>query len=151
MLSFNRVKLKRKSRKYPIKLDEYRRSASNRAFDAFDYGLRPAHVAPLVNISLPTACRYFTDWKKLPGNLEVRYRLAKVALKSNRKFSTDTIKLIGNRLGMSEEEVLERLQKPWGLKQLLMGKWPNHNQDREQSEAEARLLAALNLINLLGQ
>jgi AraC-like DNA-binding protein len=149
MLSFPLVKLRRKSRKYPIKLDEYGRSARRRAFDAFDQGLRPAQVAPLVDISLPTACRYFADWKKLPSNLEVRYRLAKAAYKSTREFSTDTMKLISAHLGMSEEEVAERLQKPWGLKQLLMGKWPNHRQEREQSQAEVRLLAALNLINLL--
>ena len=50
---------------------------------------------------------------------------------------------------MSEEEVNERLGKPWGLKQLLMGKWPNHCQEREQNEAELRLRAALRVINLM--
>jgi hypothetical protein len=149
MINFPLLKLRKKPRKYPIKRDEYGRSARRRAFDAFDQGLRPAEVVPLVNISLATACCYFIDWKKLPGNLEVRYRLIKAGRKSSREFSAETIKLIGAHLGMSEDEVLEHLQKPWGLKQLLMGKWPNYCQEREQSEAEVRLRVALNLINLL--
>ena len=44
---------------------------------------------------------------------------------------------------MSEEEVMERFQKPWGLKQLLMGKWPNHAHARRQSKQESRLETAL--------
>jgi hypothetical protein len=105
-------KLRRRTRKYPIKRDEYGKSARRRAFDTFDQGLRPAQVALLVNINLPTACRYFADWKKLPQKVEVRYRLAKAVHKSTREFSADTIKLMGAHLGMSEEEVVDRLQKP---------------------------------------
>lgn len=44
---------------------------------------------------------------------------------------------------------MERLEKPWGLKQLLMGKWPDHRQEREQSEAELRLRAALRFIDFM--
>jgi len=50
---------------------------------------------------------------------------------------------------MSEEEVTERLQKPWGLKQLLMGKWPNYTHTGCQSEAESRTETALWLINYI--
>lgn len=144
------IKLRRKTRKYPIKRDSYGRSARQRAFDAFENGKTAAEVAVMVPISARTARRYFADWKKkLPGNLEVRYRLAKAVRKSSREFSEETIESLGAHLGMSEEEVAERLQKPWGLKQLLMGRWPNRRQERAQSEAEVRLRAALNLINLL--
>lgn len=48
---------------------------------------------------------------------------------------------------MSEEDVTERLQKPWGLKQLIMGKWPNYARTRRQSREEARLKVALWLVN----
>ena len=44
---------------------------------------------------------------------------------------------------------MERLEKPWGLKQLLMGKWPDHRQEREQSEAELRLRAALRFTDFM--
>jgi hypothetical protein len=50
---------------------------------------------------------------------------------------------------MTEGEVVERLQKPWGLKRLLMGKWPNRAKERRQSEYEDRLYAALRFIIFL--
>ena len=149
MLNILPIKLKRKSRKYPIKRDEYGTSARQRAFEAFDHGKRPAEVAPMVEVSLRTACRYFADWKKQPNNLELRYRITKTAMKNVSGFSEQTIKILATGLSMSEEEVISRLQKPWGLKQLLMGKWPNYRRERVQSEQESRLRAALNLINYI--
>jgi len=62
-------RFRNKGRKYPIKKDEYGRSARKRAFAAFNSGARPADVASEVGISLQTACRYFSDWKKLPKNV----------------------------------------------------------------------------------
>ena len=50
---------------------------------------------------------------------------------------------------MSEEEVIEHLQKPWGLKQLIMGKWPNYARAKRQSREESRLEAALWLVNYI--
>jgi len=149
MLNILPIKLKKKSRKYPIKRDEYGRSARQRAFDTFDLGKRPAEVSHLVGIGLRTVCRYFADWKKQPKDLELRYRIAKTAVKIDSEFSEQTIKVLATGLGMSEEEVVMRLQKPWGLKQLLMGKWPNYGRERVQSEQESRLCAALNLVNYI--
>ena len=103
----------------------------------------------MARISLKTACRYFADWKKQPKGLELRYHMAKTVVKINPEFSERTIKVLAASLGMSEEEVIMRLQKPWGLKQLLMGKWPNYGRERVQSEQESRLCAALNLINYI--
>lgn len=142
-------KLRKRSRKYRIKRDEHGRSARQRAFDAFDCGKRPGEVVRMVGVSHRTACRYFADWKKLPQNLEFDYRMMRTVRKSNREFSKETIESLSAYLEMSEEEVKGRLEKPWGLKQLLMGKWPNHRQEREQSEAELRLRVALYLINLI--
>jgi len=122
MLNILPIKLKKKSRKYPIKRDEYGTSARQRAFDDFDRGKRPAEVALVEGISLRTACRYFADWKKMRPNMRLTYRLHKAVLKSNDEFSEQLIEAIAANLGMSREEVIMRLQKPWGLKQLLMGK-----------------------------
>ena len=149
MLRISLSKLRKRSRKYPIKKDEYGRSARQRAFEAFQCGKRPGEVVRMVGVSPRTAYRYFADWKTLPRNLELRYRMMKAVRNSNREFSEETIESLGNYLEMSAEEVNERLEKPWGLKQLLMGKWPDHRREREQSEAELRLRAALSIINLL--
>ena len=51
---------------------------------------------------------------------------------------------------MSRKEVIERLQKPWGLKQLLRGEWPNYKREKAMSQAEVRLMSALELVNLCG-
>ena len=141
--------LRKKSRKYPIKRDEYGRSAWQRAFEAFDAGKRPAEVTQIVQITLRTACRYFADWKKLPTNLEESHRLMKAVRRSHGEFSAETIKMLATYFDMPEEEVIARLQKPWGLKQLLMGKWPNYAREERKSRAESRLEAALQLVGLV--
>ena len=109
-----RINLKRKSRKYPIIREQYSRTARQQAFDAFDYGRRPAKVAPMAGISLRTACRYFADWKKLPKNLELRCCVAKALLRNKDELSDQTAKMITDYLGTPEEEVIMRLEKPWG-------------------------------------
>jgi transposase len=147
MLDRLRIKPKKKSRKYPIKRDEYGRSARQRAFDAFDDGQRPAEVRGMVGISLSTACRYFADWKRQPKNLKMRYRIAKAILKNDREFSAETIKSLATGLGMSQEEVIIRLQRPWALKQLLVGNWPNYLREERRSQAESRLEVALNIVH----
>jgi transposase len=149
MLRLSVNKLRKKSRKYPIQRDITGRSARRRAFDAFDKGLRPAQVAKEEDIKPRTAYRYFEDWKKLPGNLELKYEAFKTLKERGIDFSEGTIELLTEGLGMSKEEVTERLQKPWGLKQLLMGKWPNHAHAKRQSKQESRLVAALWLVNYI--
>jgi hypothetical protein len=149
MLRVSLPKLRRRSRKYPIKRDEYGRSARQRAFKVFDSGKRPGEVAQIIEISPRTAYRYFADWKKLPRNLELRYQMLKTVRERSKDFSQKTVDLLSSSLEMSEEEVMERLEKPWGLKQLLMGKWPDHRQEREQSEAELRLRATLRFIDFM--
>jgi len=125
MFSSSIRKLFKRGRKYPIKRDQFGRSGRRRAFDAFDKGLRPAKVAREKNIKPRTCFRYYQDWKKLPPNLERNYELAKAIRKSGGELHKDIINILADSLGISEEEVNSRLQKPWGLKRLLMGKWPN--------------------------
>ncbi len=145
MLNILAIRLKRKKRKYPIKRDEFGQSARQRCFDTFDSGKRPAEASRLVDVSLRTARRYYADWKKLPNNMELRYHIAK-SLRKNSEFRKDMIEIIANSLRMSEEEVEKRLQKPWGMKQLLMGKWPDYLDEEQQRQFEARLGAALRLV-----
>ena len=149
MIARFRPSLFKNRRKYPIKRDEFGKSARRRAFDAFDRGLRPAQVIREVDISLSTACRYFADWKKHHPKLEVRYDLLKTLRKMRGELSDETLNRIGEALGMNLEEVLQRLQRPWGLKQLLTGEWPNYVREARQSEAESRLLAALRIVRVI--
>ena len=148
MLNIFPIKLKKKSRKYPIKRDEYGTSARQRAFEAFDQGKRPAEVVLMVGISLRTACRYFSDWKKLPKDSELLYRIAKAGLKNQPGFPEEVIKTFAAKLDMSEEEVRGRLQKPWAMKQLVTGKWAAEVREKEERKRQARLEAATKLIHL---
>jgi hypothetical protein len=148
MLNILSIKLKKKSRKYRIKRDEYGRSARQRAFEAFGYGKRPAEVASIVGISLRTACRFFADWKKLPGDSELWYRIAKAGLKNQPGLPEEVIKTFAAKLDISEEEVRGRLQKPWAVKQLVTGKWAAEVREKEEEKRQARLEAATELIYL---
>ncbi len=56
--------------------------------------------------------------------------------------------MIATSLEMSPEEVVVRMQKPWGLLQAMKGEWPNYRLDKQRTEIEDRLLAALKVIQL---
>lgn len=118
------LRITRRNRKCPIQRDELGRSARRRCFEYFDKGLRPARVTKLDNIKFKTVCRYFADWKKLPKNIEDNYRHLRTLRKNTTGFSENTIKTLAEYLKLPEDEIVLRLQKPWGLKQLFM---PNIN------------------------
>ena len=55
----------RKRRKYPIKRDQYGRSARQHAFVLFDKKYRPAQIFKqgLIPVPIRTLFRYFEGWK----------------------------------------------------------------------------------------
>ena len=138
-----------KSRKYPIKKDAHGRSARHRAFKEFDKGKRPTEIIQVVEISLPTAYRYFGDWKKQPENLNFRYKELQSRVKNDSEFSDRLVDKLVEYLGMHRKEVITRLSKPWSIKQYLLGKWPNPKKEKAQSAQESRLRAALDIVGLL--
>lgn len=142
-------RLRNKGRKYPIKRDQLGRSARCRAFQLFDKGMRPAEVAPRVGVSTKTACRYYQDWKKRTPRLELRYGAWRYMLKNHPDLSEHVIRTLVSELDMPLEEVMLRLERPWGLKQLLLGKWPDYTRERRLNSAESRLQAALLLVHLV--
>jgi len=96
-------KLRRRRRKYPIKRDEWGRSARRQALDLFEHGKMPAQVALIVGVSVRTARRYFQDWKKLPRNLESKYMVAKKLLNSSPGYREKVVKTICELPGLPEE------------------------------------------------
>ena len=144
------IKIFHKSRKYPIQKDVYGRSLRKRCFVLFEQGLRPAQVARELNMDTEkTAFRYFQDWKKLPKDLEPTYKSWRKVLKNDSGFSDRLVVLLAEVLDMSNEEVIARLEKPWGLKKLLKGDWVALRSRETQSKQEARLLAALFWVNVI--
>ena len=114
--------------------------------DLFNQGMRPVEVTQHVEISLRTAHRYFADWKKLPKNLLRRYLLLRRGLKKNTEFSDTIIEQLAKDLEMRKDGVILRLQRPWGLAQLLKGHGPDYRRERIYRKQEARLAAAIRII-----
>ena len=131
-------------RRYPLKRDENGRSARQRAFDLFGTGQRPAEVCKTIPVSLRTACRYYEDFKKL--HHKVPYSMIRKWMRENPEFSDKVIDMLATSLEMPREEVIVRMQKPWGLLQVMKGEWPNYRLERQRTGIEERLLAALQVI-----
>jgi transposase len=138
----------KKRRKYPIKKDEFGMSRRQWAFSYFDRGMSPAEVAAKVGISVKTARRYKADWNKRTANMEIEYRVLKNIQKNKPEQFEGLVTLWSEFLGMAKEEVVERLQKPWGLKQLLLRKWPNYAGLKVLEKLNARVAAALKFVRL---
>ena len=137
-----------KWRKHPIKRDERKRSLREQSFALFDQKLRPSeiHRKGLVAASLKTLFRYYEDWKKKGGHIS--YGFARRVLKENPDFNEELIKGLAKKLKMPVEEVIKRMQKPWGLKQALRGEFPDYGLEREQSDVEARLRGGLRFMRI---
>jgi len=133
-----------RGRRYPVKKDENGLSARQRAFNLFGTGQRPAQVCKTIPISLRTACRYFQDFKKL--HHRVPYSTIRKWLEESPEFSEKVIAILATSLEMDPEEVVARMQKPWGLMEAMKGRWPDYGLERERTEIEDRLLAALEVV-----
>jgi hypothetical protein len=134
-----------KGRRHPIKRDASGLSARESAFRLFTEGKRPAQVAKVLPISSRTACRYFEDFKKQHHN--VPYSSIRKWMKESPEFSDRVIAVLANSLDMSTEEVVIRMQHSWGLLRAMKGEWPDYRLERQQTEIEDRLLAALEIVN----
>jgi hypothetical protein len=132
-------------RRYPVKRDANGQSARESAFRLFTEGRRPAQVSKMIPISLRTTCCYYEDFKKQHHNLP--YSTIRRWMKKSSQFSDRVIALMATSLDMSPEEVITRMQYPWGLLAGLKGLWPNYRLERQQTEIEGRLLAALEIVN----
>jgi hypothetical protein len=139
-----------KWRKYPVRRDDRGRSLRQQAFELFDRKLRPSQIykRQLLPAKLETLLRYYEDWKKKGGH--VSYRITKQVMKENPDFSQQMIVALSEQLGMPVEEIIKRLQRPWGLKQALRGQLPDYRLQREQTDAEARLQGGLRFMRMAG-
>jgi len=142
------LKIFHKSRKYPIISDESGRSARRQAFDLFTEGYRPSQISKegLVPISIKTLLRYFEDWKKQKHRIS--RSIFKKILMGNPDSTEKYVQLLAEYFEVSTQDIIVRLQRPWGIEQLTRSELPDNKLVRLQSEKEARLEAALRLIFL---
>lgn len=106
--------------------DSPRRSLRQEAFISFDLHLEPVDVVQLLGIKPATAYRYHQAWKHLPPGYSFKYQVARTI---HRKLTTQDkeiiARVIADKLGTSKGEVLDKMAKPWALKQLVIGEWMN--------------------------
>ncbi len=135
-----------KSRKHPIIRDEHGRSAKQQAFDLYNKGYRPSQISKekLIPVPKETLFRYYEDWKKRSG-VTSRSTFKKF-MKENPEFSEKFVKSLADYFGVSTEDIILRMQRPWGITRLSKGELPDNRRYRIQSEVEDRLDAALGLI-----
>jgi len=140
-----------KRRDYPIKRDEYGRSARRQAFDLFTEGYRPSQISKedLVPVSVKTLFRYFEDWKKQKHRAS--RSLLRNLMKNNPEFTEKYVQMLADYFEVPPEDIMVRMQKPWGIEQLTRGELPDNRIVRLQSEKEIRLESALRLIYLAEQ
>jgi hypothetical protein len=138
----------KKSRKYPIKRDEYGQSARQQAFILFSHGFRPAQIFKdkMVPVKKTTLFRYHADWKKVKN--VPAYSIFRKLRKTHPEIADDTIKMLAEELRTTEEEVTLLWSKPWGVKQLLSGEWPRTDRAEIQGKIQSRLVASLEIIRL---
>jgi len=134
-----------KGRRYPIKKDASGLSGRKRAFALFSKGKRPSQITKEIPISFRTACRYHADYRKL--HHRVPYSTIRRWLRESPELSERVIILLATRLDMSRDEVVARMQKPWGLMEAMKGRWPDYFLDMQKTEIENRLIAALEIVN----
>lgn len=102
-----------KWRDYPIKRDEYGRSARRQAFDLFSEGYRPAQIFKgglVPAASMKTLLRYFEDWKK-KKHRSSRSTLRKI-MKNNPEFTDNYMQMMADYFEVSPEAILARMQRP---------------------------------------
>jgi hypothetical protein len=123
---------------------KYEPSLRRRCFALFREGHRPAAVIKMVPVRPKTCYRYYESCKKLKH--QVPYLTVRRWLRDNPEFNEKVIRLLSTSLDMPPEEVVIRLQKPWGLLRAMKGEWPNYRLERQRTEMEQRLLAALAVV-----
>jgi len=119
-------------RKYPVKRDQLGRSIRQLCFHAFDEGRRPSEIAKNEGFCFKTVCTYFYQWKKLPPKSQERYEVMKLLLKRNPKYYQEIVDDLSETTGKHPREIKAHLQTPWGLKQLISGKWAKIHQEEEE-------------------
>jgi hypothetical protein len=94
------------------------------AFLLFDLGKRPSDLKYYFKIRANTAYRYFQQWKNTAPWLILKYPEAR---KYFRRFSPAEKRMLGQvlagELNCPLEEILEKISRPWALKQIINGEW----------------------------
>jgi hypothetical protein len=133
----------RKRRRYPIKRDEYGKSARERCFEMFEEKAAVPEISRVVGVPLTTVYTYHSQWKKNP-HLEVRLAYMGGLLNTKNPDREHNLGLLAQAYGIDKEQIETILSQPYGLKRLATGEFyfPGH-QEQDHRRHVALQLALL--------
>ena len=144
----------RKRRRYPIRRDEYGKSARERCFEMFEEKVALPEISRVVGVPLTTVYTYHSQWKKDP-HLELRLVYMKGLLNNKNPERERTLNLLAQACGIEKEQIETILSQPYGLKRLATGKlyFPGHREQdhRRHIALELALLISDHLIKRGGK
>lgn len=117
-----RLFLKKKSRKYPLKYDEYGKSARQRCFEMFPQIIPLKEIAKETGVSVETVQRYHRQWKQ-NQKFEGQLHFVKSLFDKKSPFRDENINIYSTAIGVTPEKFKEILSQPHGLKRLMQGKF----------------------------
>ena len=122
-------RLIRKRRRYPIKRDEYGKSARQICFEMFEDEIPMPEISRTVGIVLSTVYTYHSQWKKDP-HVEVRLAYIGRLLNTKNPDREHNLGLLAQAYGIEKEQIGTILRQPYGLKRLATGKFyfPGHRE-----------------------
>ena len=69
-------------------------------------------------------------------------------MRENPQFTEKYVQMLADYFGVTPQDIILRIQKPWGIMRLTKGELPDNKLERSRSEVEDRLEGALRLIYL---
>ena len=118
----------KKSRRYPIKRDEYGISARARCFEMFKENIPFPKIAAQVGVKIITVRKYHQQWRQIDPDFEKRCAFVKKMFDKTEPMREVNIAAFAKALGITPEEFEVVLSQPHGLSRLLFGKlfFPTH-------------------------
>jgi hypothetical protein len=138
---------RKKSRRYPILLDEFGETLRKRCFELFEQGYRPSQVADVLDANLSTVQTYYRQWKKQGPGFEKFYNFVEPLFRKGSSERDNTLAAIARLLQVSREELERVLERPHGLRCFLSGKLRFPLND----EANRKTYMAIQLAMLLSE
>jgi hypothetical protein len=143
-MNLTKVFGRKKGRRYPVKRDEAGKSARQRCFEMFEDRLPAPEIAEATGVTIGTVNKYHQQWKKQP-ELEKQHAYFRELLKKKAPAHERNIDLVARLCGVPREELETMLQKPHGLKRMMMGKFYRP----VQAEADHKRHRALEMAMLI--
>ena len=135
---------RKKSRKYPVKVNEEGWSARSRCFEMFAEKVPLHEIAEKVGAKFDTVRRYHLQWKKDP-DLERRYDYVKSLFNKTSPERDKNLEMFAHAWGFSKEQLELILSQPHGLRRLMTRKI----QSPAHAEADRKRHLALALALLI--